>query len=321
MADNKSVLILGASGGIGGEVSRQLCEAGWEVKALTRRKGESDHNDGIIWLYGDALNRQDVLEAAKGCSVIVHAVNPPGYRQWSQQVLPMLDNTIAAAIAESATIVLPGTIYNYGPDAFPVLTETSCQHPTTRKGAIRVEMEQRLFEASRHGARVLIVRAGDFFGPRPGNNWFTQGLIKPGQPVSTVSYPGQRNIGHQWAYLPDVARTMVALLERRRKLEAFDTFHMAGYWDSDGTQISHAISDVVAQHTGKRPKIRSFPWWLLRLASPFVTTFREILEVRYLWRMPIQMDNRKLINILGYEPHTPLHEAVKATLIGAGCFN
>jgi hypothetical protein len=29
----------------------------------------------------------------------------------------MLDNTLAAAAAERATIVLPGTIYNYGPDA------------------------------------------------------------------------------------------------------------------------------------------------------------------------------------------------------------
>jgi hypothetical protein len=59
------------------------------------------------------------MEAAKGCSVIVHAVNPPGYRNWAQLVLPMLDNTIAAAKAEGATIVLPGTVYNYGPDAFP----------------------------------------------------------------------------------------------------------------------------------------------------------------------------------------------------------
>ena len=39
----------------------------------------------------------------------------------------MLDNTIAAANAQGATIVLPGTVYNYGPDAFPLLAETSPQ--------------------------------------------------------------------------------------------------------------------------------------------------------------------------------------------------
>jgi nucleoside-diphosphate-sugar epimerase len=46
--------------------------------------------------------------------------------------------------------------------------------PRTRNGAIRVELERRLQAATARGARVIIVRAGDFFGPRAGNNWFSQ---------------------------------------------------------------------------------------------------------------------------------------------------
>ena len=249
MATNNNVLVLGATGGIGGEVARQLRDTGWQVRALKRGAAKSgERKDGITWLSGDALNRQDVLEAAQGCSVIVHAVNPPGYRRWSEWVLPMLDNTIAAAIAEGATIVLPGTVYNFGPDAFPVVTENSPQHPATRKGAIRVKLEQHLFEASRRGARVLIVRAGDFFGPKTGSSWFSQGLVKPAKPVKTVSYPGGRGIGHQWSYLPDVARTMVELLARRETLDAFASFHMADHWDADGAQMSAAIRRAEAAH-------------------------------------------------------------------------
>ena len=137
-----------------------------------------------------AMQRADVLAAAQGCSVIVHAVNPPGYRRWAELVLPMLDNTIAAATARGATIVLPGTVYNYGPDVFPLLAETAPQQPVTRKGAIRVALEQRLQAATQLGARVLIVRAGDFFGPQAGNSWFAQGLVKPGQTAHRVSNPG-----------------------------------------------------------------------------------------------------------------------------------
>jgi nucleoside-diphosphate-sugar epimerase len=322
MTTKGKVLVLGATGGIGGEVARQLRDTGWEVKALRRGEGkDGERRDGITWLRGDALNRQDVLHAAKGCSVIVHAVNPPGYRNWSELVLPMLDNTIAAAIAESATIVLPGTVYNYGPDAFPLLKEDSPQVPVTRKGAIRVEMERRLLDASRRGARVLIVRAGDFFGPQTGNNWFSQGVIKPGQPVKTISYPGRKQVGHQWAYLPDVAKTMLALLERRNTLDAFASFHMGGHWDADGAQMSSAIRRVVAHRTGHEPRVAAFPWWLLTLASPFMETFREMQEMRYLWRTPVQMDNAKLVSVLGYEPHTPLDRAVEAALTGLGCFN
>ncbi|MBV8398980.1 MAG: hypothetical protein JOZ17_09600, partial [Acetobacteraceae bacterium] len=252
-------------------------------------------------------------------AVIVHAVNPPGYRNWAQLVLPMLENTIAAAITERATVVLPGTVYNYGPDALPVIAQDALQHPVTRKGAIRVELERRLRECTQQGARVIIVRAGDFFGPRVGNNWFSQGLVKPGRPVTRISVPGDRGVGHQWCYLPDAARSVVELLARRERLDAFASFHMLGHWDADGTQLAAAVQRVLTRRGQKTPGIRRFPWWLLRLASPFVATFRELLEMRYLWRQPVRMSNERIIAVLGREPHTPLDEAVEATLVGIGC--
>ena len=322
MANAGKVLVLGATGGIGGETARQLRDAGWEVQAL-KRSGERaiEQKDGVTWLRGDALKREDVMAAAHGCSVIIHAVNPPGYRRWSELVLPMLDNTIAAAIAERAAIVLPGTLYNYGPDAFGLVTEESPQHPLTRKGGIRVEMERRLESFTRNGGRALIVRAGDFFGPiAPGNNWFSQGLIKPGQSVRKISYPGARGVGHQWSYLPDVARTIVELLARRDSLTPFAIFHMKGHFDQDGTQMTQAIRRVVARETGTEPVVAAFPWWLLMLGAAFVTTFREMLEMRYLWRVPLRMDNARLRAVIGREPHTPLDEAVEATLVGLRCY-
>jgi nucleoside-diphosphate-sugar epimerase len=323
VANMGRVLVLGATGGIGGQVARQMSDAGWEVRALKRGAAKpTERKDGITWLRGDALSREDVAAAAQGCSVIVHAVSPPGYRRWSELVLPMLDNTIAAAASEQATVVLPGTVYNYGPDAFAALvTERSQQNPVTRKGAIRVEMERRLEAFSRAGGRVLIVRAGDFFGPNVGNNWFSQGLIKPGVPVTKITYPGAAGVGHQWCYLPDVARTMVELLVRLDSLERFATFHMKGHWDEDGTQMVQAIQRVVARRTAIEPAVKAFPWWFMVLAAPFVTTFRELLEMRYLWRVPLRMDNARLETLIGTEPHTPLDQAVETTLVGLGCLD
>jgi nucleoside-diphosphate-sugar epimerase len=313
----KQALVLGATGGIGGEVARLLVARGWTVKALHRAPDQvSRVGDGLQWLQGDAMERDDVVNAARGVQLIVHAVNPPGYRNWGALVLPMLDNTVAAARASGARILLPGTVYNYGPDAFPHLHEDSPQHPVTRKGAIRVELEARLKEAARDGVRSLIVRAGDFFGPQPGNSWFSQGLVKPGRPVTAISNPSAPGIGHQWAYLPDVAETMVRLAERDDALPAFACYQMNGHWDADGTQMAAAI----ARAAGK-PELKpsAFPWWLMLLASPFVPVLRELREMRYLWRQPLRMSNARLLAILGNEPHTPLDEAVRRTLIGLGC--
>ena len=321
MISNNKVLVLGATGSIGGEVARQLREGGWDVRALQRGAHLArERRDGITWYRGDAMNAGDVAAAAQGCAVIVHAVNPPGYRRWAQLVLPMLDNTIAAAEAVGATIVLPGTVYNFGPDAFPLITEDSPQHPGTRKGMIRVELERRLLAASTRGTRVLIVRAGDFFGPQARNNsWFSQVFVRPGKPVTAITEMGRAGTGHQWAYLPDVARTMVELLARRESLPAFANFHMAGHWDVDGAQMAASIARVVTRRTGNKPRRRAFPWPLLVLAAPFNTSLREMLEMRYLWRRPVQMDNSRLIAFLGSEPHTALDEAVEMSLRGLGC--
>jgi nucleoside-diphosphate-sugar epimerase len=320
MVDKRNVLVLGATGGIGGEIARQMRDAGWQVRAL--RRGASmpaEQKEGITWINGDALDRSSVMSAAQGVSVIVHAVNPPGYRNWAKVVLPMLDNTIAAAELTGATIVLPGTIYNYGPDAFPVLTEESPQHPQTRKGAIRVAMEQRLRDYADRDGRVLIVRAGDFFGPKTANSWFSQGLVRPGRLITRVYDPGRPGLGHQWSYVPDVARTVIELLDKGAALEPFSTFHMEGHWDADGKQMIGAIRRVLARRRHSEPKVTAFPWWLLTMLAPFVTTFREMREMRYLWLKPLRMENSRLNKVLGREPHTPLDEAVEATLKGLGC--
>jgi nucleoside-diphosphate-sugar epimerase len=176
-------------------------------------------------------------------------------------------------------------------------------------------MERRLRGASAH-SKVLIVRAGDFFGPSAANSWFSQSLVTPGRPVSTITYPGLPGVGHQWAYLPDVAETMVRLLEKADELETFAVFHMEGHWDADGTQIIDAIRRTAGN---PRVKVRRMPWGLMRLLSPFVPLFREVAEMRYLWITPARMGNERLRAVLGAEPHTPLDEAVRKTLIGLRC--
>ncbi len=148
------------------------------------------------------------------------------------------------------------------------------------------------------------------------NNLFSQVLVKPGKPVAAISYPGPRGIGHQWAYLPDVAETMVRLLDKSEALENFAVFQMRGHWDADGTHMIEAIRKAAGN-----PKIRvgQTPWGLMRLLALFVPLFRELMEMRYLWNAPIRMDNERLKAVLGAEPHTPLDAAVRHTLIGLGC--
>ncbi|WP_156950467.1 hypothetical protein [Hyphomonas oceanitis] len=57
------------------------------------------------------------------------------------------------------------------------------------------------------------------------------------------------------------------------------------------------------------------------MLKPFVSLFREMAEMQYLWTVPVRLDNSKLVSRLGSEPHTPLDEALRETLRGLKCLH
>jgi nucleoside-diphosphate-sugar epimerase len=318
-ASERLALVIGATGGIGGETAKALLAHGWRVRALTRDPRAASQRAAWVgpveWVAGDAMNAADVAAAAEGAAILVHAANPPGYRNWRGLAVPMLGNSLAAARASGARLILPGNVYNYGPDAWPVLREDSPQHPLTRKGAIRVEMEASLKEAAGSGVRSLVVRAGDFFGAHQPASWFKDMMIKPGRPLRSVVYPGDPAAGHAWAYLPDLAETIARLSDIEQTLPAFETVHFGGHWVEPGIELAKAIARAAGR---PEAKIKKAPWLMIRLASPFVEMFRELLEMRYLWRVPVRLDNGKLRKLLGEEPHTPLDDALREVLAALG---
>ncbi|RZF64035.1 SDR family NAD(P)-dependent oxidoreductase [Sphingomonas populi] len=314
-AVNKA-LVIGATGGIGGEVARALVAHGWEVRALHRDpERAASSNPALHWMEGDAMDRASVDRAAEGMAVIIHAVNPPGYRNWAGLVLPMLDNTIAAAARNGARVVLPGTVYNYGPDVGEAVDERAPQNAITRKGRIRVEMERRLQAAAERGGKALVVRAGDFYGPRSGNSWLAQGMVPTAGPVRRVFNPARAGVGHSWAYLPDLAETMVRLLERRDDLADFDSFQFSGTWVDDNRAFAEAIRLAAGR---PQAPIYPFPWPVVHALAPFTETAREMRELIYLWRRPLRLMDGKLRRFLGEVPATPLDEALRTTLQGLG---
>lgn len=308
-------LIIGMTGGVGGATARALAARGFAIRAL-RRDTAPRRENGIEWRRGDAMSGADVADAAEGAAVIVHAANPPGYSNWRGLAIPMLANTIAAARRVGATVVFPGTIYNYGPDAFPVVGEDSAQRPLTRKGAIRVEMERMLRDAAGGGVRALVVRAGDFFGPGAGSSWFSQGLVRPGGALRRVIYPGSPDVGHSWAYLPDLGEAIARLTVRRAEFDPFETFHFEGHWLPHGARMAEVVCEVAGLDLAR---IVGFPWWATNALSPVVPLFREMREMRYLWQHAVRLDNRKLLRVLGDEPRTDLGAAVRDTLVSLGC--
>ena len=325
-----TVLILGARGRFGLATARAFCDAGWRVIGQTRpgaAVSSEKANDARMQWLGMALHDvRAVAAAAKGASVVVHALNPAYTdKAWRAQVLPMMDSAIAITRALGATLMLPGNVYNFGASMPGVLHEDTPQAARTVKGQLRVAMEQMLQRAAESdadrsgGVRGTVIRAGDFFGSGSGT-WFDTTLVKNIR-KGVFSYPGPRDVPTPWAYLPDLARTFVAVAAQRAQLRRFDVFHFAGRQVTAQQWLDALKPVAIAQgwvKPGGQIKFNRLPWPFIRLGALVNPTWSALMEMRYQWETPHALANGKLAALIGPEPHTPLPQALHLALADLG---
>ncbi|MEW9918909.1 NAD(P)H-binding protein [Marimonas sp. MJW-29] len=298
-----TVIVLGAKGRFGRAATTAFADAGWHVRTFARGPNgqNTPQGDHVI---GDVRDAAALTVACKGCDVIVNAINPP-YEKWSEELPPITRAVIAAARATSATVLLPGNVYNYGADAPNVLTEQTAWRPTTRKGRLRVEMEEAY---RRSGVRTIVLRAGDFVEREASGNWF-DALIAAKAAKGRTVYPGPLDRVHAWAYLPDAARAAVMLAERREEFGTFEEFGFSGY-----ALTGNELADAIGTALGRQQKVGGLPWPVIRLLALFRAAMYEIYEMRYLWQVPHAIDGRKLTQTLPDFVPTPVEVAMKEVL-------
>jgi nucleoside-diphosphate-sugar epimerase len=302
------VIVLGAAGRLGYAAAEAFRDAGWSVKGLVRpgRAGAVPHRVEAV----EAITRAEAIDAARGCDVVLNAFNPV-ITKWRQRAMPLAYAAIAAAEGNGATLMFPGSVWNYGRRMPPLLDEATPMRPTTRKGRMRVEMEQRIQEACDRGMRAIILRAGDYFGGGRGS-WFDLVIVKD-ITRRRLTYPGPLDVVHPWAYLPDLAETMVRLAEKRASFDRFETFGFPGH-AATGSQLIAAIEAA----TNSKFNVRPMSWWMIKTFGQLLALGRELAELDYLWRVPHRISGEKLKAAIGEIPHTPLTDAVAASLRALG---
>lgn len=277
----QTVLILGASGRFGRHAAQAFESVGWQVQQF-RRGG-------------------NLIEEAQGADVIVNAWNPP-YSQWAAVVPGLTQQVIAAAKASGATVIVPGNVYVFGPGMPPVIGPEAAQHATHPLGRIRREMEAAYREAD---VPTIILRAGDFLDTEASGNWFDK-IMATRVAKGRFTCPGRADIPHAWAFLPDLAQAAVALAERRADLPHFADLAFAGHTAS-GQDMAAAISAIL----GQKVMAQTMSWLPIHLARPFWREAKHILEMRYLWNTPHQLDGTALLRAVPELQSTPLRDALE----------
>jgi nucleoside-diphosphate-sugar epimerase len=283
----QTVLILGGTGRFGRAAAEAFWNAGWRVRVFDRKTDR-------------------LPEAAIGADVIVNGWNPP-YTQWADLLPGLTDTVIEAARASGATVIQAANVYVYGagsPETLGPDTPHAAKNPL---GCLRVAMEERLRSA---GIPVILLRAGDFIDTQGSGNWFDRVLMAK-LSKGRVEYPGNPDIPHAWAWLPDLGRVAVALAERRASLPRVEEVLFPGY-----TLTGSELTSLVAEASGRPIRLARFSWWPLYVARPFWRMAGGLIEMRYLWNMPHCLDGTRFAEqVPGFRP-TPVEEAMAEAVAG-----
>ncbi len=274
-----TVLILGARGRLGTALADAFDAAGWRVLKQARATPGRDLKNVIA---ADARDVATVVSGAKASTgrvdVVVNATNPV-YTLWATEAEALNRAAIEITQALGATLMFPGNVYNYGAEMPVALRSDTQQHAETRKGRIRINMEQAIEGATKSGMQGIVIRAGDFFGCNTGS-WFDMAIAKD-LPKGKLTYPGLLDLPHAWAYVPDLAQTFVRVAEARAGLRRFERVHFRGH-----TVTGHELIGSVERLMGRAVKVAALPWSLIRVVGLVKPMWRELAEMSYLWQRP-----------------------------------
>lgn len=303
----KKALVLGATGGIGYALVRELVDRGVEVVAFSRRKERLDvlyQKESKVSIFsGDALVEKDVIEAADGVDVIFHAVSFP-YQEWREKHPLCMEIIIRAAEKQQAKIALVDNIYAYGIQSKIEVNEDTRKEPHTKKGKIRLAMENRL---KRSNSPYLIVHMPDLYGPNAENTILHE-TLKNVVLNKSANFVGNTKVAREFIFTLDGAKAMVELASRE------DTYNQNWNIPSAHPITGEEIIEILRKEFGYKKSIRTVSKTMIQFIGIFQPFMREMVEMMYLTEDPVILSGKKYEAKIGSIPQTPYKEGIKKTL-------
>jgi nucleoside-diphosphate-sugar epimerase len=304
----KKAMVVGASGGMGYALVTELVNRGIEVVAFARGKekliGLFGEVDLVTVRTGDAEVKDQLIDAGKGCDVIFHAMNLP-YQDWKEKLAVITGNVILAAQKNGASLAVVDNIYSYGRSGGNRLTEDIVKHPHTRKGKLRLEMEQMIMQSA---VPAFICHFPDFYGPNATNTYihFTLEQILNKRKAGFV---GPRNVQREFMYTKDGAKNMVEL--------ACSTEAYGHRWNVPAVApiTGHELEKLLKNHLGSEKQLYYISKPMFAIFALFAgKKMREALEMQYINSEPTILSGEKLERFMGEVKGTPYEQGIEETI-------
>ncbi|WP_433502190.1 NAD-dependent epimerase/dehydratase family protein [Pseudonocardia halophobica] len=297
-------VVVGATGGTGAALARELVRRGHRVRAVSRGGG-GDQN-GVEAVTGDATDAGRMREVCAGAAAVYNCVNPP-FDRWREAFPAAVRGTLAGAAAAGARLVFADDTWMYGRVHAP-MTEATPVRPVSAKGVLRAWLAEMVLAAHARGdCPTVVARAGELYGPGVdsvlGPALF--GAAAAGRPPRWI---GALDRPLTPSFVEDFARVLATLGEAPAD-DLGRVWHVPHPAPTTGREF---VAEIRRRTGCRAPLVRvgSRAARSLGLVWPLA---REGAELVYQFEMPFVVDGSAFAARFGFTP-TPCAEGIARTL-------
>lgn len=308
----EKAIVLGATGGTGQAIVSELLSRNIQVITFGRSENKlrnliNEHHSTPLLTYqlGDVFDEKTISEAAKDADVIFQCANVQ-YHEMADKLLLLGESVMKAANILGKKIVIVDGIYVYGRQVAKG-DEYHPKLPHTKKGRIRVDFENLIFDKKWKNAKPLIVRLPDYYGKTSQNSYLQPTLT--GMAANKIAvFIGNLKTPREYVYLPDAAKMIVEIASKD------DSY--GENWNIPGAGLisGKEIIKIARQITGNNKLVMPLNKHAIRISGLFDPVMKEVVEIMYLTEEAFILNGEKYEKRIGKIPATPYQEGLKETL-------
>jgi nucleoside-diphosphate-sugar epimerase len=310
----KKAIVIGATGGTGAAIVEELVKRNIPVIAFGRSLPKLEqfaarlgNPPQLSLAVGDAFQADDVESASRGADVLFHCANVP-YHEMEERLLPLGQAVMQAADRLGLKVVVVDGIYPYGRRQEDLVTESHPKEPHTRKGRVRLQFGQMVFDSQWKHARPLLVRLPDYYGPTANQASYLGGTLEALAKGKIGFFIGNMRVPREYVYLPDAAKMVVEIVTRDHAYG--QEWNIPGAGAISGKEIVR-LSRIAS---GSTKPVIPLGRIGLSILGIFVPVMKEVVEMLYLTQEPLRLSGRKYERFIGPIPATSYEEGIAATV-------
>ncbi|TVQ23856.1 MAG: NAD-dependent epimerase/dehydratase family protein [Spirochaetaceae bacterium] len=294
--------ILGSNGAVGTALAKALNAYTEDLRLVSRAPRRVNPGDELMSL--NLFDSAAVMKAVEGSDVVYVTIGFPGQgRLWSSNWLSFIQNVLAAARENAASVVFFDNVLLYDPDHLGDMTESTPVRPVTRKATTRARVAEIVMEAAAsESPRALIARSADLIAPT--GSLVVEMVYRRLAAGENAQWIGSLDKAHSCTYVHDAARA-VALLGNTP-----EAFGRAWHLPTDPTPLTGTEwVELFAREMGLTPRVDLLKSRSLKLSGLFNSQTKELADIAYLFDREYRFKSEDFVARFRMEP-TPAAGAV-----------